>query len=84
MGLSYFYLAAQFIFYLFHLSVLILLIFKRKTTFKGPFYVIFKIVLFVDLINFFYVSFLQNFKRQSLARKVRQEIVEKSSIHNVS
>ena len=42
--------------YIFHASVLLLLICKRKTSFKGPFYEVFRIVLFADLLTFLLVG----------------------------
>ena len=48
---------AEVFLYLYHLSVLILLIAKRKTMFKGAFYQIFRIVLVADLIYYILVSF---------------------------
>ena len=41
----------EIIFYLFHLSVLIFLVTKRKASFAGPFYSIFRLVLVGDLFT---------------------------------
>lgn len=50
----------EILFHLFHLSILILLIVKRRTVYKGQFYLMFIIVLTADLACFIFVSFCYN------------------------
>ena len=51
-------LLMEIILYSFHLSMLILMIAKRKTVFTGPFFDIFRIILSADLIAFIIVGFV--------------------------
>lgn len=50
-------LTVELFLYTFHLSMLILLFCKRHSTFKGPFYNIFRIVIVADFLNYLAVNF---------------------------
>ena len=50
-------IASEILLYLFHLSMLILLIVKRKFAFNGAFYNIFRFVLAADICAFICVSY---------------------------
>lgn len=55
------YFSIECIFYLFHLSVLILLIVRSGSAFKGPFFHIFRIVVVADLFVFVIVGLKKHF-----------------------